>query len=97
MNGSVQKKHDFRNPASFYRLRVTGTVPAGWEGRLGCLRIVQEEVAGLDKITTLMGAVSDQADLLGVLNTLQQLHLPLLLVEAVDIESIPSTSHPERS
>ena len=77
-------------PASIYRLRVAGVIPAGWEDRLGCLRVVQEERTESPITTTLMGAVKDQADLIGVINTLHQLHLSLLLVEAIDVESIPA-------
>jgi hypothetical protein len=34
-------------------------------------------------VTTLMGELSDQAALAGVLNTLYELHLPLLSVECL--------------
>ena len=77
---------DPRQPASIYRLRIAGAIPAGWEERLGCLRVVQEEGSESPTTTTLMGAVKDQAELLGVLNTLHELRLPLLLVEAIDLE-----------
>ncbi len=73
-----------------YRLRIAGVIPDGWEGRLGCLRVVHEEGPEPKTTTTLMGAVTDQAELLGVLNTLHELRLPLLLVEAIDLESIPN-------
>ena len=78
-------------PASIYRVRVAGRLPAGWEDRLGCLRVVHEEESGQLTKATLVGAVKDQSDLLGVLNTLHELQLPLLLVEALDLESIPPT------
>jgi hypothetical protein len=64
-------------------------LPSGWEYRLGCLQVVHEEGNESSGQTTLMGAVRDQADLLGVLNTLHELRLPLLLVEAVDTELCP--------
>ena len=73
-----------------YRLRIAGAIPDGWENRLGGLRVVQEEGSEPPATTTLMGAVEDQAALLGVLNTLHELHLPLLLVEGIDLESIPA-------
>ena len=71
-----------------YRLRVGGIIPEGWEDRLGCLRIVKEEGTASPATTTLMGAIEDQSDLVGVLNTLHTLHLPLLLVEAIDLEEL---------
>ncbi len=85
---SKNEAHNPRQPASIYRLRVAGVIPTGWEDRLGCLRVVQEESSGSPATTTLMGAIKDQADLLGILNTLHQLRLTLLLVEAVDLEAI---------
>ena len=83
-------EHLPRQPAAIYRLRVAGVIPSGWQDRLGCLRVVQEERTESPTTTTLMGAIKDQADLIGVINTLHQLHLSLLLVEAVDLESIPA-------
>jgi hypothetical protein len=41
-------------------------------------------VGGRTRITTLTGNVMDQAALTGVLNTLYELHLPLLSVENLD-------------
>jgi len=89
---STSQDSNSRHPASLYRLRVAGVVPNGWEDRLGCLRVVHEEGSGPQTTTTLMGAVTDQADLLGILNTLHELRLALLLVEAMDTESIGSLS-----
>lgn len=80
--------HAPRQPASIYRLRIAGVIPDGWEERLGCLRAVREEGPEPQTVTTLMGAVTDQSDLLGILNTLHELHLTLLLVEAMDMESV---------
>jgi hypothetical protein len=51
---------------------------------LGGLQVVREGGTGSSHQTLLKGAVRDQAELLGVLNTLHELRLPLLLVEAVD-------------
>jgi hypothetical protein len=83
--------HAPRQPASIYRLRIAGVIPDGWEERLGCLRAVREEGPEPQTVTTLMGAVTDQSDLLGILNTLHELRLTLLLVEAID----PDTFLPE--
>ena len=77
-----------QSTASMYRLRIAGAIPDGWEQRLGCLRVARQETPERGPETTLMGAVTDQAELLGVLNALHALHLPLLLVEAIDPESI---------
>jgi hypothetical protein len=83
------RDHSPRNPASIYRVYVAGTIPSGWETRLGSLQIVREGGHGSSDQTLLMGAVRDQAELLGILNTLHELRLPLLLVEAVDTDLCP--------
>jgi hypothetical protein len=83
------RDHSPRNHASIYRVCVAGTFPGGWEGRLGGFQIVREGGNGLSDQTLLMGAVRDQAELLGTLNTLHELRLPLLLVEAVDTDLCP--------
>jgi hypothetical protein len=56
---------------------------------LGGLQVVREEADESSDQTLLMGAVRDQAELLGILNTLHELRLPLLLVEAVDTDLCP--------
>jgi hypothetical protein len=59
---------------AFYRIKVRGIVPECWEDRLGSMEVVDVK----QKITVLEGWLPDQAALKGVLNTLYQLHLPLL-------------------
>jgi hypothetical protein len=81
------ENHGTRQPAHIYRVYVDGRVPGGWEDRLGCLQVVHEEKAEPSGRITLMGAVRDQAELLGILNTLHQLRLTLLLVESDDVKS----------
>ena len=81
--------HGPRNHASIYRGCVAGTLPGNWANRLGGLQVVREEGDGSSHQTLLMGAVRDQAELLGILNTLHELRLPLLLVDAVDAELCP--------
>ncbi len=80
------KDHGLRNHASIYRVYVAGSLPGSWANRLGGLQVVREEMDGSADQTLLTGAVRDQAELLGILNTLHELRLPLLLVEAVDTE-----------
>jgi hypothetical protein len=78
--------HNPKQSGSLYRLRIGGVLPESWEDRLGCLRIVHEEGTEPLTKTTLMGAVKDQSDLLGILNTLHGLRLPLLYLECLDAE-----------
>ena len=55
---------------------MQGVVPESWTDRLGAMDIVSVTSAA----TTLDGWLPDQAALNGVLDTLYQLHLPLLEV-----------------
>ena len=71
-----------------YRIEVEGILPAEWFDRLGAMRILTstEEITSQktrDAVTTLQGKVSDQADLSGILNSLYELHLPLLSVQLI--------------
>ncbi len=68
-----------------YRVCVQGRVGDTWADRLGGMRVAARRVeAGEEEVTCVEGRVCDQAELLGVLNTLHDLHLPLLLVELID-------------
>jgi hypothetical protein len=64
-----------------YRIRVQGFLDESWSERLGGLRISTSSLKDQGPVTTLTGQVRDQAELAGVLDTLYELHLSLLLVE----------------
>jgi len=70
-----------------YRIRVQGRLNASWSERLGGLRITTRRRAGQIPVTTLVGQVRDQAELIGILNSLYELHLPLLLVQNLPCKS----------
>ena len=57
-----------------YRIKMRGAIPDSRIDRLGGMRIV----AITPVTTTLEGGLPDQAALMGVLDTLYELHLPLL-------------------
>ena len=68
-----------------YRIQVQGYLDGTWSDRLGGLTImVNSEPVNGAPATTLFGRLRDQTDLIGVLNTLYDLHLPLLSVEYLD-------------
>jgi hypothetical protein len=69
-----------------YRIEVEGEVPESWFDRLGGMRITTRQRKNQSTVTTLTGRVSDQAELSGVLNTLYELHLPILSVENLEID-----------
>jgi hypothetical protein len=70
----------FDIPAT-YQIRVQGIVAASWSDRLEGMAISVRESADVPPVTTLLGEVPDQAALTGVLNTLYNMHLPVLSVE----------------
>jgi hypothetical protein len=67
-----------------YRIEVEGEVPESWSDRLGGMRITTRQRKNQSTVTTLTGRVRDQAELTGVLNTLYELHLPILSVENLE-------------
>jgi hypothetical protein len=67
-----------------YRIEVEGEVPESWSDRLGGMRITTRQSKNQSTVTTLTGRVRDQAELTGVLNTLYELHLPILSVENLE-------------
>ena len=64
-----------------YRIRVQGFLNQSWSDRLGGMTVIPPTQANVAPETTLSGRLLDQAALFGVLNTLYDLHLPLLSVE----------------
>ncbi len=70
-------------PAS-YRIQVKGHLVSNWSGRLSDMKV--ESSVGRDgqATTVLEGRLADQAALSGVLNTLYELHLPVISVECLD-------------
>ncbi|TWT81270.1 hypothetical protein CA13_27210 [Planctomycetes bacterium CA13] len=62
-----------------YRIAVMGRVDEHWSGRLGGMQIASEQQDD-QPITIMTGQVKDQADLIGVLNTLYQIRTQILSV-----------------
>jgi hypothetical protein len=65
-----------------YRILVYGTLDEKWSGRMGDMRITHP-VAMADR-TVLIGKLTDQAALFGVLNSLYALGFFLLMAEHMD-------------
>jgi hypothetical protein len=73
---------DFHAPAT-YRIQIKGYLEGSWSDRLGGMDITWTDPEGEDPVTTLSGRLLDQGALLGALNALYGLHLPLLSVECL--------------
>ena len=76
----------FDGPAT-YQISVQGRIDPDWSDRLAgmTIRLITEEAS--HPVTTLDGELSDQAALLGVLNSFYELHLPVLSVVCVSYKS----------
>ncbi len=74
---------EFSGPA-IYRIVVQGLLGEGWSGRLAGMEITAVTRGTGAPYTELRGPVRDQPELSGVLETLHDLHLPLVKVEQAD-------------
>ena len=70
----------FSQPAT-YCITVEGYLDDSWSDRLGGMTVTTSSHGDQGVMTTLVGRVRDQAELFGVLNTLYELHIPLLTVK----------------
>jgi hypothetical protein len=79
-----------RNPVPFdrpanYQINVLGRIDPAMSDLLGGMTISPDTVEADPQVTTLEGKLRDQTALAGVLNTLYELHLPVLLVKRLEI------------
>lgn len=81
----LKKGLKFETPATF-RIRVQGELDESWSDRLGGMSITTTHTEDCLPVSTLVGRLLDQAALAGVLNTLYEMHLPLITMEAIDAE-----------
>ena len=72
-----------REPA-IYRIRVRGHLEAKWSERLEGMNITDLQHVDREDETVLVGRLTDQAALAGVLNTLYEQHLPVLSVDCLE-------------
>jgi len=63
-----------------YLIRVKGRIEPSWVERIGGMVATESLVAG-EVVTALVGRLADQAALSGILNTIYELHLPILSTE----------------
>jgi hypothetical protein len=73
------KPISFDRPVS-YKIIVQGMVDLHWSTLLDGMTMSVTKAEGKPTVTTMEGVLSDQAALAGVLNTLYELHLPVLAV-----------------
>jgi len=81
----VMKVPTMDGPAT-YRISVSGRIDAGWSEKLGGMTVTTTGGRDSPDTSTLEGRLSDQAALTGLMNTLYELHLPILSVEYLEAE-----------
>ena len=69
----------FDRPAT-YQIMVQGRVDPNWSDLMAGMAICLTMSESNPPVTTLQGELSDQTALLGVINSLYELHLPVLSV-----------------
>jgi len=69
-----------------YKVVVQGILGEEWSDRLAGMRLTKNHPEGEPPETTLIGHLRDQTQLNGVLNSLYDLHLPILSVEHIGRE-----------
>jgi len=80
MSQPSETRRAFDRPA-IYTIAVQGAIGEDWSDRLGGMTITAIIPEGGSPITTLVGELRDQASLSGVLDTLYELHLPVISVQ----------------
>lgn len=75
----------FDSPAR-YQIRVQGRINQNWSDRLEGMAISLDAPGEEPAICTLEGELLDQAALIGVVNTLYELHLPVLSVKCLTFQ-----------
>ena len=79
----TDRELQLHTPAT-YCIQVQGILDENWSDRLGGMAIATVSNSKESPVTILSGYILDQAELLGILNTLYNLRLPLLAVECED-------------
>ena len=72
---------------AIYRIRVRGRLDASWSDRIGGMQVTETRGPDGQVETILVGRLSDQAALAGILQSLYELHLPVVTAECVSSEN----------
>lgn len=70
--------------AATYRIIVQGSIDPSWASRLAGMSISEKKSDDDEVVTILVGRLSDQAALSSVLNTLYELHLPVISADCLE-------------
>ena len=69
---------------AIYRIVVRGSLDPDWSHRIAGMSITERRTGSGELETVLVGRLADQTALSSVLNSLYELHLPVVLAECLD-------------
>ena len=69
---------------AIYRICVQGHLDPHWSERLEGMKISEARQGDEDVKTILVGRLADQAALTGILNSLYELHMPVISVDCLE-------------
>ncbi len=72
--------------SAIYRIEISGDLPEDCSESLREMSVETRQKADQLTVTTLTGQLLDQAELIGLLNSLYELHMPILNVKLVKIQ-----------
>jgi hypothetical protein len=78
-----QKEFRFSKPA-IYQIKVQGEISQSWSSRFGGMQITVEQNKGRKPVSLLIGRINDQSALSGILTTLYDMHMTVLLVKIIE-------------
>ena len=85
MGDSIKKRLKMEDPA-IYRIHVQGCLEEVWSDRLANMTITMDLKDQQVPVSILQGMIRDQSELLGVLNGLYTMRVPILSLEILDEE-----------
>lgn len=87
MGSIILKKRLRIEDSAIYRICVQGCLDEVWSDRLANMAITMDLTDAHSPVSMLIGRIRDQAELVGVLNGLYELRMPLLFIEITEEES----------
>lgn len=84
MKDENQRKRITIDSTETYKIIVQGCLEEVWSDRLAGMKIRMNIPVYQDPITTLLGKVKGQFELMGVLNGLYELRIPILSLERLE-------------
>jgi hypothetical protein len=87
MENAAKERLKMEDPVT-YRICVQGCLEDVWADRLANMTIKMDLTNDQAPVSVLAGNLRDQSELLGVLNGLYQMRVPILLVEIIGTDKV---------